>query len=110
MYSCTLSLTLTLDGNGWSIPRPGRFTPGKETRYPLYSRLGGPQGRSGYRGYFLGLRWPGREVDNSFQSSVEVKNEGICIFILSICLHDVIREHSNIELAVSVVTNKLCTN
>ena len=26
---------------------PGRFTPGKETRYPLYRRLGGPQGRSG---------------------------------------------------------------
>jgi hypothetical protein len=28
-------------------PRPDRFTPGKETRYPLYRRLGGPQGRSG---------------------------------------------------------------
>jgi hypothetical protein len=26
---------------------PGRFTPGKETRYPLYRRLGGPQCRSG---------------------------------------------------------------
>ena len=32
---------------GWSMPRPGCFTPGKETRYPLYRRLGGPQGRSG---------------------------------------------------------------
>ena len=32
---------------GWSTPRPGRFTPGKETRHPLYRRLGGPQGRSG---------------------------------------------------------------
>jgi hypothetical protein len=31
----------------WLAPRPGRFTPGKETRYPLYRRLGGPQGRSG---------------------------------------------------------------
>ena len=31
----------------WSTPRPGRFSPGKETRYPLYRRLGGPQGRSG---------------------------------------------------------------
>jgi hypothetical protein len=29
-----------------SASRPGRFTPGK-TRYPLYRRLGGPQGRSG---------------------------------------------------------------
>ena len=32
---------------GWSTPRPGRFTPGKDTRFPLYRRLGGPQGRSG---------------------------------------------------------------
>jgi hypothetical protein len=31
---------------GWSAPRSGRFTPGK-TRYPLYRRVGGPQGRSG---------------------------------------------------------------
>jgi hypothetical protein len=47
MYSSTLSLTLALDEGGWSTPRTGRFTPGKETRYPLYRRLGGPQGRSG---------------------------------------------------------------
>ena len=32
---------------GWSTPRSGRFTPGKEIRYPSYRRLGGPQGRSG---------------------------------------------------------------
>jgi hypothetical protein len=30
------------------MPRPGRFTPGEETRYPLYRSLGGPQGRSGH--------------------------------------------------------------
>jgi hypothetical protein len=30
----------------WSTPLAGRFTPW-ETRYPLYRRLGGPQGRSG---------------------------------------------------------------
>jgi rRNA maturation protein Nop10 len=46
-YSSTLSLTSALDGGGWSTPRPGRFTPGKESRYPLYRRLGWPQGRSG---------------------------------------------------------------
>jgi hypothetical protein len=46
LYSCTLCLALTLDGGGWSTPRPGRFTPGKETRYPLYRRLGGPQVRT----------------------------------------------------------------
>ena len=29
------------------MPRPGRFTPRKKTRYPLYLRLRGIQGRSG---------------------------------------------------------------
>jgi hypothetical protein len=28
------------------MPRPGCFTPRKETQYPLYRRLGGPLGRS----------------------------------------------------------------
>jgi hypothetical protein len=46
-FNCTLSLTLALEAGGWSTPRPGRFTPGKETRYPLYRRLGGHHGRSG---------------------------------------------------------------
>jgi hypothetical protein len=30
----------------WSASRPGRFLPPGKTRYPLYRRLGGPQGRS----------------------------------------------------------------
>jgi hypothetical protein len=33
--SSNLSLTLALDKGGWSTPRPGRITPGKETRYPF---------------------------------------------------------------------------
>ena len=33
---------------GWgSVSRPGRSLPPEKTRYPLYRRLGGPQGRSG---------------------------------------------------------------
>ena len=47
MYSATLSLTSALDMGVWLMPRLGRFTPGKGTRYPLYRRQGGPQGRSG---------------------------------------------------------------
>jgi len=43
----TLSLTSELGGGGWSTPRPSRFTPWKETRYPLYGRLGGHQCWSG---------------------------------------------------------------
>ena len=32
---------------GGQRPRPDRFTSGKDVRYPLYRRLGGPQGRFG---------------------------------------------------------------
>jgi hypothetical protein len=35
-----------LYGSQWSISSPGRFTPGKEPRYPLHSRLRGYQIRS----------------------------------------------------------------
>ena len=45
-YSCTLSLTSALDGSGWSTPRPGRFTLGKDP-VPIYIRVGEPQNRSG---------------------------------------------------------------
>jgi hypothetical protein len=31
----------------WLTPRPGRFTPGKETRYQFCKRLGGLQNLSG---------------------------------------------------------------
>jgi hypothetical protein len=30
MYSSTLPSTSALDASGWSAPRPGRFTPGKD--------------------------------------------------------------------------------
>jgi len=36
-----------LEGGEWSAARPSRSLPTGKTRYPLYRRLGGPQGRSG---------------------------------------------------------------
>ena len=45
-YSSTVSLTLTLDGGGGQCHAPATLLLGR-TRYPLYRRLGGPQGRSG---------------------------------------------------------------
>jgi len=39
-YSSILSSISVLGGGGWSTPRLGHFIPGKETRYPLYRRLG----------------------------------------------------------------------
>ena len=46
MYSCTLSLTAAIDEVGGQRHSWSALLPGK-TRYPVYRRLGGPQGRSG---------------------------------------------------------------
>ena len=40
-------MTAALEGSEWSAASPGRTLPLGKTRYPLYTRLGGPQGRSG---------------------------------------------------------------
>ena len=40
-------MTAALEDGEWSAERPGRTLPPGKTRYPLYRRLGGPQGRSG---------------------------------------------------------------
>jgi len=45
MYNCTLYSTLALDGVGGQLHAPAALPPGK-TRYPLYRRLGKPQGQS----------------------------------------------------------------
>ena len=41
------SMTAALEGGEWSAAGPGHTLPPGKTRYPLYRRLGGPQGRSG---------------------------------------------------------------
>ena len=40
-------MTTALEGGEGSASRPGRILPPGKTRYPLYRRLGGLQGRSG---------------------------------------------------------------
>jgi hypothetical protein len=49
-YSSTLSLTSALDEGGWSTPRPGHFTPGKDP-VPLVQEAG----------WALGPVWTGAE-------------------------------------------------
>jgi len=39
-------MTATLEGGEWSVAHSDRTLPLGKTRYPLYRRLGGPQGRS----------------------------------------------------------------
>jgi len=40
-------MTAALEGGEWSAARPGRTLPLGKTGYPFYTRLGGPQARSG---------------------------------------------------------------
>ena len=40
-------MTTAIEAGEWSAARPGRTLLPRKTRYPLYRRLGGPQGRSG---------------------------------------------------------------
>ena len=40
-------MTAALEGGEWSAARPDRILPPVKTWYPLYRRLGGPQGRYG---------------------------------------------------------------
>jgi hypothetical protein len=42
------SKTSVLEGGEWSAACPGHTLPLGKTRYQLYRRLGGPQGRSGW--------------------------------------------------------------
>jgi len=42
-HSSNVSLTTAIDRGGWSTPRLGRFNHEKDTRYPLYRKLGGHQ-------------------------------------------------------------------
>ena len=55
-------MTTALEGVEWSAARSGRSLPSGKTRYPLYRRLGGPQGRSGPAENVapLGIRSPDR--------------------------------------------------
>ena len=50
IYSSTLPSTSALDGGGWSAPRPGRFTAGKDP-LPIVQEVG----------WVLGPLWTGAE-------------------------------------------------
>jgi len=62
----TPSLTSTLDGSGWSTPRPGRFTPGKDP-VPIVQAAGWDPGQVWTGAENLdpsGIRSPDRSARN----------------------------------------------
>ena len=72
-YSSTLSLTWAIDGDGWLTPRPGRFTPGKETLHLLYRRLGRPCPRGSLEG--CGKSRPHRNYKSRIRDKQEMDRE-----------------------------------
>ena len=82
---------------GYITPRPGRFTPGKETRYPLYRRLGGSRGPSGLLRKMsprTGIRSPDRQARiKSLYPEKEDIPEWVCtnsVRSMSYCLKNTI--------------------
>jgi len=67
-------MTAALEGGEWSAARPGRTLPPGKTRYPLYRRLGGPQGRSGQAKNLVptGIRSPDRPDRSSVATPTEL--------------------------------------
>ena len=55
-------MTATLEGGEWSAACPGRTLPLGKTRYPLYRRLGWPQGLSGRAENLVPTGIPSRTV------------------------------------------------
>jgi hypothetical protein len=72
-------MTTALERGEWSAACPGRTLPPGKTRYPLYRRLGGPQGRSGQVrkiSYPTGIRSPDRS-QSLYRLSYPAHIEGI---------------------------------
>jgi len=75
-------MTAALEGGEWSAARPGRTLPPGKTRYPLYRRLGGPQGRSGRAEYLVptGIRsWTIQPVAQSLYRLSYQAHQGVYI-------------------------------
>ena len=87
------SVTAAIEECEWSEARPGRILPPGKTRYPLYRRLGGPQGRSGRAKNLAptGFRSPDRPAPSSVAIPTELlgphyKSRGRIINVPQHCL------------------------
>ena len=89
-YSSTLSLTSALDGVGGQRHTAAALPPEK-TRYPLYKKLGGPQGQSGRTRKIsppTGIRSPDRPVrsESLYRLSYPGPFNNSKYLLLSVCV------------------------
>jgi hypothetical protein len=87
-------MTTALERGEGSASRPGRFLPPGKTRYPLYRRLRGPQGRSGQVRKIsppTGIRSPDRPVRS--QSLYRRSYRATYVLVSNCILHKVVLEY-----------------
>ena len=94
-------MTAALEGGEWSAARLDSSLPPGQTRYPLYRRLGGPQGRSGRAENLVptGIRF--RTVQPVAQSLYRLSYPAhICLDLFSLIYKTTISEQYNTSLRV----------
>jgi len=103
---------MALEGGEWSAARPGHALPPGKTRYPFYSRLGGPQGLFGWAENLIPTGIRSRTVQSVVSCYtdwatwptlylVDTENEfSVCFLVWGIC----------IESAVQISDTKCCTD
>jgi hypothetical protein len=98
-------MTSALEGGEWSAARPGRTLPPGKTRYPLYRRLGGPQGRSGQCGIsrLTGILSPDHPARSQslYRLRYPVHNQYIYIYIY---IYIYTHTHTDIYIYITYVT------
>jgi hypothetical protein len=71
----------------WSAARPGRSLPPGKTWYPLYRRLGGPQGRSGQAENLAPPGFDSRTVQPLAQSLSRLSYPAHPLFVCELSIH-----------------------
>ena len=108
MYCCTLPSNSSLDGGGWSTPRPGRFTSGKDP-VPIVQEAGwaaGPVWTGAENLAPTGIRSPDRPARSESLHRLSYSGPLLCYVVYNIrtkCAdYDIITSKSNTPMYVTL--------
>ena len=98
-------MTTALEGGEGSASRRCRSLPSGKTRYPLYRRLGGPQGRSGQLRTVsppTGIRSPDRPARSQslYRRRYPAHYQKICIVVKQFCF--VVTKHTKFQASAAM--------
>ena len=86
-------MTAALEGGEWLAARPGRTLPQGKTWYPLYRRLGGPQGWSGRAKNLVPTRIISRTVQPAVSRYTDWATRPTDLLRCRLKTHDRLRTH-----------------